>query len=84
MSGWTLCSLTLSLLRAGGFFDCSTTDYGFLSLPVEEWRTDDQCLEAEKFVNTLKCTIDVAERGNTIIRMMMMMIIQIADLQVSS
>ena len=49
---------------------------------MEEWRTDDQCLEAEKFVNTLKCTIDVAEQGNTIIRMMMMMIIQIVHLQV--
>ena len=26
-------------------------------------------MEAEKFVNTLKCTNDVAERGNMIIRM---------------
>ena len=34
----------------------------------------------EQFVKTLKCTNDVAERGNMIIRMMMMMIIQIADL----
>ena len=62
------------------FFDCSKTDPGFLTRPVEEWKTDDQYLEAEKFVKTLKCTNDVAERGNMIIRMMMMMIIQIADL----
>ena len=34
----------------------------------------------EQFVKTVKCTNDVAERGNMIIRMMMMMIIQIADL----
>ena len=27
-------------------------------------------MEAEKFVNSLKCTIDVAERGNMIIRML--------------
>ena len=47
---------------------------------MEEWRTDDQCLEAEKVVNTLKCIIDVAERGNTIIRLMI--IIQIVHLQV--
>ena len=47
---------------------------------MEEWRTDDQCLEAEKFVNMLKCTIDVGERGNMIIRMMMMMIIQYCTL----
>ena len=55
------------------FFDCSKTDPGFLSRPVAEWKTDDQYLEAEKFVKTLKCTNDVAERGNMIIRMMMMM-----------
>ena len=47
---------------------------------MEEWKTDDQYLEAEQFVKTLKCTNDVAERGHMIIRMMMMMIIQIADM----
>ena len=63
------------------FFDCSKTDPGFLSLPVEEWKTNDQFKEAEKFVKTLKVTNDVAERGNMIIKMMMMMIIQIGHLQ---
>ena len=63
------------------FFDCSKTDPGFLSLPVKEWKTNDQFKEAEKFVKTLKVTNDVAERGNMIIKMMMMMIIQIGHLQ---
>ena len=64
------------------FFDCSKTDPGFLSLPVEEWKTNDQFVEAEKFVKTLKVTNDVAERGNMIIKMTMMMMILIVHLQV--
>ena len=37
-------------------FDCSKNDPEFLSLSVEEWKTDDQFMEAEKFIKTLKCT----------------------------
>ena len=35
------------------------------------WRNGRLMTSTEQFVKTLKCTNDVAERGNTIIRMMM-------------
>ena len=44
------------------------------------WRNGRLMTSTEQFVKTLKCTNGVAERGNTIIRMMM--IIQIVHLQV--
>ena len=53
-SGWTLSDLVTAESR--WLFDCSKNDPEFLSLSVEEWKTDDQFMEAEKFIKTLKCT----------------------------
>ena len=44
-------------------FDCSKNDPEFLSLSVEEWKTDDQFMEAEKFIKTLKCTNPGVDKG---------------------
>ena len=44
-------------------FDCSKNDPEFLSLSVEEWKTDDQFMEAEKFIKTLKCTNLGVDKG---------------------
>ena len=52
--GWTLSDLVTA--ESWWLFDCSKNDPEFLSLSVEEWKTDDQFMEAEKFIKTLKCT----------------------------
>ena len=44
-------------------FDCSKNDPEFLSLSVEEWKTDDQFMEAEKFIKTLKCNNPGVDKG---------------------